>query len=115
MRVTGFLPNKTHLYTCADDSTCRIWDMTSETELCLFEDHEDHVRAACASADNPNILLTGSYDKTVKLFDVRANKNVMSMDHEHAVEAVQLFTNDGLVASAGIQRIIIIDTCNTRL
>lgn len=75
--------------------------MTSETEICKFYEHSDYVRTGAVSRENPNIILSGSYDNTVQMYDIRANKKVMTMEHGFPVEAVNFFVNDGLIASAG--------------
>lgn len=76
--------------------------MTSESEICKFYDHQDYVRTGAVSSDNPNLFLTGSYDHTVRVWDVRANTCVMTMEHDRPVECVSFFPNDGLIASTGI-------------
>lgn len=53
--------------------------MPSESAIVTFANHADYVRSGVVSAANPSIILTGSYDSTVKLFDVREGACVMTM------------------------------------
>lgn len=52
------------------------------------------------------IVLSGSYDKTVKLFDVRTKASVLTMNHNAHVESVLIHPSGGLVISAGRKRVI---------
>lgn len=51
---------------------------------------------------NMKIDIVGSYDHTVKMFDTRTNKSVISVEHGQPVESVLLFPSGGLLVSAGI-------------
>lgn len=50
-----------------------------------------------------DVFLSGSYDHTLKLFDARMDKSVMTMDHGHPVESLLLYPSEGLLVSAGSQ------------
>ena len=43
----------------------------------------------------------GSYDHTVKVWDMRSGSSILSMDHGSPVECVQLFPSGGICVSAG--------------
>lgn len=45
--------------------------------------------------------MTGAYDHTVKLFDVRVGGSVMTMQHGHPVECVLLYPSEALLVSTG--------------
>jgi U3 small nucleolar RNA-associated protein 15 len=53
--------------------------MPSQTALNTFVDHTDYVRTGLVSPANPSLILTGSYDSTVRLFDTREGSCVMTM------------------------------------
>lgn len=53
------------------------------------------------SNDNPHLVLSGSYDQTVKLWDLRTNTCTMTLTHEMPVEEVLIFPSGGTVISAG--------------
>ena len=44
-----------------------------------FTDHTDYVRSGQVSSSNSNLILTGSYDATVRLFDARTGECEMVM------------------------------------
>jgi len=101
VRVTSFLSDGFHIVSGSDDLTCRVWDVSTAQELFRFGDHTDYVRALAPSTRNPDLFITGSYDHTVRVYDVRQEKCVMSMDHGQPVESVLVYPSDGLIVSTG--------------
>lgn len=53
-----------------EDSTCMLWDLRKSQSLSHFRPHASEVRSVRFSPGG-HILLTGSYDQTVKMTDVR--------------------------------------------
>lgn len=52
------------------DRTVKLWDIAEEKVIHTYDqEHSDYIRAGCAVS--PNIFITGSYDETVKVFDIR--------------------------------------------
>lgn len=47
------------------------------------------------------LFFVGSYDHTLKVFDARVDKSVMTMDHGQPVESLLLYPSEGLLVSAG--------------
>jgi U3 small nucleolar RNA-associated protein 15 len=101
VHLTRFTNDSIHLFSGSDDKSVRIWDIATESELSCFTDHQDYVRCGVASQASRDILLTGSYDHTVRLFDLRCQSSVLSIDHGFPVENVIMFPGGGLVVSAG--------------
>ncbi|XP_006627225.1 U3 small nucleolar RNA-associated protein 15 homolog [Lepisosteus oculatus] len=101
VHVTDFTSDKFRILSGSDDYTCRLWDIPNSTELISYKEHTDYVRCGTTSKLNPDLFITGSYDHTVKVFDARTNKSVMTMDHSQPVESVLLFPSGGLLVSAG--------------
>lgn len=101
VRVTSFLSDGFRITSGSDDLTCRVWDVSTEQELLRFSDHTDYIRALATSTCNPDLFITGAYDHTVRVYDARQEKCVMTMDHGQPVESVLLYPSDGLLVSTG--------------
>lgn len=106
VHVSKFSPNPTQVLTASDDCTVRIWDVPEQREVRTFEGHTDYVRAATVSPDNANLVLSGSYDSTVRLWDLRMAERggeAMQMEHGAPVEDVLVYPTGGggIALSAG--------------
>jgi hypothetical protein len=69
--------------------------LATEKQLSKFDHvHTDYVRALTpGSATNPHLLLSGSYDRTMKLIDRRMSNNdniLMNFDHGDQIESVRI-------------------------
>ena len=69
----------TQVLSCSDDTTVKLWDVPSQSTITTFTDHTDYVRTGQVAPSNPNLVLTGSYDTTVRLFDARTGECEMVM------------------------------------
>lgn len=99
------------LHACAsfaDDGDIRLWDLSLATNneplWKVNGAHSDRIRAAATSTTTDNILVSGSYDHTVKLWDTRAkakNSPLVTIDHGHPVETLLFHANNRIVISGG--------------
>ncbi|KAL1257113.1 hypothetical protein QQF64_012658 [Cirrhinus molitorella] len=101
VRVTSFLSDGLRVVSGSDDMTCRVWDIPSGAELKTFTEHTDYVRALAPSKLNPDLFVTGSYDHTVKMFDMRSGSSLLTMQHGYPVECVLLYPSEALLVSTG--------------
>ena len=101
VRVARFSADGAHLFTGSDDARAIHWDVASEAQLSVLQGHTDYVRCGALSTTAPSqLLLTGSYDHTVRLWDVNSGKCVQTLQHEAPVEDVALLPGGGMVLSA---------------
>ncbi|CAL5079295.1 unnamed protein product [Urochloa decumbens] len=96
--------DKLHLITAGDDALLTYWDVPSETPVFTVPAaHRDYIRGGAASPADHNIFATGSYDRSVKLWDARTGNSgpSLSFSHGELVESVLFLPSGGLLATAG--------------
>lgn len=72
--------------------------MTAGSQVLRMDGHRDYVRAAAVSPAAPDVWATGSYDHTVRLWDVRSGECCTGpLDHGAPVEDVAFFPTGGCV------------------
>lgn len=54
-----FTADNLHVVSYSDDRTVKLWDIATEKAICTYEEHEDYVRAGCASPVSPNVFISG--------------------------------------------------------
>lgn len=75
MHVTKFSTlDHTRVLSCSDDTTVRLWDVPSQSTITTFISHTDYVRSGQFSSTDPHLILTGSYDGTVRILDTRTGE-----------------------------------------
>ena len=106
VHVSKFSTDITQVLSASDDRTVRMWDMPEQKETRRFEGHTDYVRAGAISQDNPHVVMSGAYDGTVRLWDLRMSEHdgqAMCMEHGAPVEDVLVYPTggSGVAVSAG--------------
>ena len=92
------------LLSAGDDRTVKLWDLPSQTSTSTFVGHHDYVRTAAFLADQASgMVVSGSYDQTVKVWDPRTPANaVMNFTHDAPIESVlSMPSGRSMVAAAG--------------
>ncbi|CRK88440.1 CLUMA_CG002226, isoform A [Clunio marinus] len=98
---TFFTNDNLHLTSFSDDKSVRIWDIATEKETNIFQHHEDYIRAGVVHPTSDNTIASGSYDNTIKIYDTRLDKCVMTMDHNSPLESLVFLPSGGILISAG--------------
>lgn len=108
-RVSKFMHIDNQILSASDDNTVKIWDIHNDEPVLDFTSHTDYVRCAAPSKTTPFLLLSGSYDHQLMLHDTRQNKTTIQIDHGQPIESGLFLKGDGLVCSAGGNKIKIWD------
>ncbi|CAM8960223.1 unnamed protein product [Rhodiola kirilowii] len=96
------IEDKVHLFSGGDDGLVKYWDVVEEKQVMEFRGHKDYVRCGDWSPVSAGMFVTGSYDHTVRLWDVRVpNSDSMLVNHGKPVEDVIFLPSGGMVATAG--------------
>ncbi|CAB3235035.1 unnamed protein product [Arctia plantaginis] len=109
---TYFTKDQVKILSYSDDKSVNLWDIATEEKLATFSEHTDYVRAGAASPISPDIILSGSYDHTVKLYDCRSNETVLTVNHGCPVESTLFLPSGGIFISAGGTEIKVWDIFN---
>ena len=110
--VTKFSPTEpTALISASDDQTVRLLDLPSQASITTFAGHQDYVRsAAFLPGQALGLLVSGSYDQTVKIWDPRApGQAVMTFKHTAPVESVLPMPSGTTLLAASDNRISVLD------
>lgn len=106
MHVTKFSSlTQTQVLSCSDDTTVKLWDVPSQSAITTFTSHTDYVRSGQVSTSNPHLILSGSYDATMRLFDSRSGQCEMVMGGATSsgttpIEQVLMFPSGTVALSA---------------
>jgi WD40 repeat protein len=84
------------------DSTVRVWDSSSGTEVLRLDGHNSYVNSVAFSSDGSRIV-SGSRDKTVRVWDSPSGAEVMKLIGHSAGVLSVAFSKDGTRIVSGSQ------------
>ncbi|KAF3760642.1 WD40 repeat-like protein [Cryphonectria parasitica EP155] len=119
--VTRWSPSDlTTLMSASDDRTVRLWDLPGQEATRQFVGHQDYVRSGAfmpgGLGASSNMLVTGSYDATVKIWDARVpNGSVLTFKHAAPVEEVLPLPTGTTVLAAADNAISVLDLVAARV
>ncbi|KAI4249059.1 MAG: hypothetical protein L6R42_009088 [Xanthoria sp. 1 TBL-2021] len=99
-----------------DDRTVRLWDLPAQESVTTFRGHQDYVRSgAFMLGQAAGLLVSGSYDQTVKIWDPRVPSTaVMSFKHAAPIETVLPMPSGTTVLAAADNQIAVLDLVAAR-
>ena len=99
-----FSTNADTFATCSSDKTARLWDSTSLSCKAVFRGN--HEALCCVSYDH-EILVTGSKDGTVRVFEIGTARLLRSITtHKNWVRCVRIIPHTHMIASSGSDKVI---------
>lgn len=107
VRSVSFLG--TSVLSGGNDKSVRVFDIATQEQLFYGQEHGDYVKYVSTFHQNPNLFISASYDHTVKLWDTRQEKSVMTLSHENPVESAALFSTDSVLVTASSSSIFVWD------
>ncbi|KAA0171035.1 hypothetical protein FNF28_01040 [Cafeteria roenbergensis] len=73
VHLTRFSTDGDSVFTASDDRTARLFDVAVGREVACVRGHSDYIRAGAQAVTGPSLWVTGSYDHTVCLWDLRGS------------------------------------------
>eukprot|EP00744_Colponema_vietnamica_P006230 GILI01009060.1.p1 GENE.GILI01009060.1~~GILI01009060.1.p1 ORF type:complete len:384 (-),score=54.71 GILI01009060.1:67-1218(-) len=107
-----FLSNQT-VVSGSDDTTVRMWDIISQTELSKGTIHRDYVRTLCPFEDGQ--FVSGSYDHTVQVWDGRKGLEtpVIGFTADGPVEKVIYIPSHNMIGCSAADVVYLFDSRNS--
>ncbi|XP_952830.1 U5 snRNP-specific subunit, putative [Theileria annulata] len=99
--------NSNYLYSCSADFTSAVWDINYTKRIRKLQGHCGIVNS-CYPARNilNGLLITGSDDGTVKIWDSRCKSYTSSISHDFQILAVTTDPNYNFIYSGSLDNII---------
>ncbi|KAL8950332.1 MAG: hypothetical protein Q9222_003618 [Ikaeria aurantiellina] len=115
--TTRFSPTEnTTLMSACDDRTVRLWDLPAQESVTTFRGHQDYVRSgAFMQGQGAGLLVTGSYDQAVRIWDPRTPSTaVMTFKHAAPIETVLPMPSGTTMLAAADNQIAVLDLIAAR-
>lgn len=97
-----FTPDGSQIFTCSTDNTLGLWDVATGQRIKKLKGHTTFVNSVQGARRGPQILVSGSDDSTVKMWDTRKRNALASFNGEYQVTAVCFNDTAEQVFSGGI-------------
>ncbi|KAJ7306244.1 WD40-repeat-containing domain protein [Mycena albidolilacea] len=100
VRSVAFSSDGSRAISGSDDTTIRIWDVSTGKQLQQLDGHDNTVNSVAFSSDGSRAI-SGSDDRTIRIWDVSTGKQLQQLDgHNDCVRSVA-FSSDGSRAISG--------------
>eukprot|EP00899_Mesostigma_viride_P017373 jgi/Mesvir1/25637/Mv01855-RA.1 len=109
VHVTRYSPDRIHVISGSDDCTVRLWDVPGQSQAMVLKGHTDYIRCGAFSPASSTTWLTGSYDHTCRLWDLRTGQAIMSLAHAKPVDALEFLPSGSMVATSAGNDVFIWD------
>lgn len=121
--VTKWHPQDlTGAMSCSDDGTVRLWDLPAEKSSWRGWGHGDYVRCGGFVGTAGNLIVSGSYDRSIRLWDPRiggggeekAKSTVMHFQLGDPVETVLPMPGGTTLLGAAGEKVVVLDLVAAR-
>lgn len=103
----AWTPDGAHVLSASADKTVRAWDAESGKQVKKMSEHSGVVNSVCPARKGPPLLVSGSDDGSVKLWDLRVRRAVQSYGEKRfAVTAVAFADAGDAVYAGGIDNVV---------
>jgi WD40 repeat protein len=96
--AVAVVPNQPLIVACTNSGTLRAWNMEGFEEVAQLRGHQKIAMAVAVSSDGSQIV-SGSLDRTIRVWDGRTFEEVGFREHEDEVNSVAFSPDGSLIAS----------------
>uniref|UniRef100_A0A182NEF8 U5 small nuclear ribonucleoprotein 40 kDa protein n=1 Tax=Anopheles dirus TaxID=7168 RepID=A0A182NEF8_9DIPT len=97
-----FSPDGSNIYTCATDKVVAVWDVPTCTRIRKLKGHTHFVNSCSGARRGPTLIVSGSDDSSIKIWDARKRHVISTFDNSYQVTAVCFNDTAEQVISGGI-------------
>lgn len=117
LRSLAFDADGRRLAVGSDDGRVRIWDLETTPRLIAdLPGHRDSVTALAFSPTDSNLLFSGSYDRTVRFWDVSQGKTVHTLEaHAAGIRSLVASADGNQLAAAAASEVRLWHVAERRL
>jgi serine/threonine protein kinase/WD40 repeat protein len=91
------------LVTTGTDRRAVVWDWDTSRALHVLHGHRSWVYSACFGHEHTNWVVTCSFDRTARLWDLRTEQPILRVEHEgDAIQEVQFSPDDSVFLTGGL-------------
>jgi len=94
------------LVSCSSDKTVACWDYETGMRIKRLKGHSSFVNSCCPARRGPELIVSGSDDGTVKLWDRRKKGALQTLQNTYQVTSVCFNDTSDQIFSGGIDNII---------
>jgi len=89
------------------DRTVRLWRVSEASCIAVFRAHENWVRSVLIHPSG-NYVISGADDKTIRVFDVKANRCLRTLDkaHDHFVTSLDIHHTLPVLVSGSVDQTV---------
>eukprot|EP00055_Hartaetosiga_balthica_P004186 m.10490 g.10490 ORF g.10490 m.10490 type:complete len:475 (+) comp3677_c0_seq1:54-1478(+) len=91
IRSVAWLDSK--VLTCGGDKVLKIWDIESGYNIATYEGHSDWVKESHFHRFNPSVIISGSFDKTIRSWDVNGGTALKTVELSSAVRSLSDYSS----------------------
>ncbi|RZB40011.1 WD40 domain containing protein [Asbolus verrucosus] len=97
-----FTPDGMNLFTASTDHTLGLWDLPTGQRIKKYKGHTTFVNSVQGARRGPQLMVSGSDDTTIKLWDTRKKQAITTFNSNYQVTAVEFNDTAEQIFSGGI-------------
>jgi len=101
-----YTPDGETLVTCSADKLVSLWDYETGAKVKKFKGHTSYVNSCCPARRGPELVVSGSDDCTIKLWDRRSKTPQTTFQNTYPVTAVCFDDKGSQIISGGVDNTI---------